>query len=151
MSPPTWLEELATVVVVVGLSYLLVLLARRVWLSMLGGLFDCALRSVGATKWRPGLARYSGQILEWYLVWHPWPRSTLNFARDRVELVSMHDADVSESRLGYAFSKIVELRVRGDGLDGWELALNEGSATGLISWLESAPPGPGGYRRSLDG
>lgn len=151
MSPPTWLEQLAAVVLLVGLIYLFVLLARRTWLSLLGGLFDCALRPEGATRWRPGLARYSGEFLEWYRVWHPWPRPTRVFVRERCEMVSFRDSDVSESRLGYATSKILVLRVRDDTPGLWSLALNEGSAMGLVSWLESAPPGQVGYRRNPNG
>ncbi|MGB3955814.1 MAG: DUF2550 domain-containing protein [Brooklawnia sp.] len=150
MSLPLWLDELITIVLVVGLIYMVTLLVRRAWLSVLGGLFDCALRADGATKWRPGLARYSGQYLEWYLVWHPWPRPTRLFVRDRCELVGFRDSDVSESKLGYAFARVVTLRARGQNPERWELAVNEGSATGLVSWLESAPPGRIGYRRGLD-
>lgn len=151
MSPPNWLTLVATVVLVVGLGYLVTLLVRRVWLGIQGGLFDCALRPHGATKWRPGLARYSGEFLEWYLIWHPWPRPSRVFVRSRCEVVSFRDSDVTESRLGYATSMILALRVSGGTPDHWELALNEGSAMGLVSWLESAPPGQGGYRRGWDG
>lgn len=152
MSPLTWLDELVVVIAVLGLIYLLILLGRRVWLSMLGGLFDCALRADGVDKWRPGLARYAGEYLEWYLVWHPWPRPTLVFLREDCELASLRDTDVTESQLGYATAKILGLRVRGKQPEYWYLALNEGSAMGLVSWLESAPPGQQvGYRRRLDG
>ena len=53
MSLPLWLDELITIVLVVGLIYMVTLLVRRAWLSVLGGLFDCAPRADGATKWRP--------------------------------------------------------------------------------------------------
>ena len=150
MSPPTWLNELVTIVLVVGLFYLVTLLVRRAWLTLLGGLFDCSLRAEGAKRWRPGLARYTGQYLEWYLIWHPWPRPSMVFVRDRTELAGMRDSDVTESQLGYAVAKVLMLRVREATPSRWELALNEGSATGLVSWLESAPPGRIGYRRGLD-
>ena len=66
--------------------------------------------------------------------------------------VSPEDAGllVAASQLGYAVSKVLMLRVRETTPSRWELALNEGSATGLVSWLESAPPGRIGYRRGLD-
>lgn len=146
MGLPSWIDEVLTVVVVLVLVYMLTLLARRAWLSMRGGLFDLALRRSDATKWRPGLARYSGEVLEWYLVWHPWPFPTLIFPRENSELGALRDSDLSESRLGYATSKIIELNVTGDRPEQWQFALNEGSAMGLISWLESAPPGHVGYR-----
>lgn len=151
MTAPAWLDELITIVVIAGLLYLLTLLVRRVWLSTKGGLFDCALRPVGAPRWRPGLARYAGDCLEWYLVWHPWPRPSKIFVRDNCELASLRASDPSESRLGYLFSKILVLQTRDEIQDRWELALNEGSAMGMVSWLESAPPGQVGYRRRFDG
>ncbi len=101
MGLPSWIDELLTVVVVLVLVYMLALLARRAWLSLRGGLFDLALRQGDSGKWRPGLARYSGDVLEWYLVWHPWPFPTLTFPRDNSELSALRDSDVSESRLGY--------------------------------------------------
>lgn len=151
MSPPNWLNLLVTVSVVAGLIYLLILLARRVWLGMMGGLFDCAVRRQGATKWRPGLARYSGPSLEWYLIWHPLPLPSRIFLRAHSELISFRDSDAFESTLGYATSKIVGLRVLDESPEFFELAMNEGSAMGLVSWLESAPPGEVGYRRSRNG
>ncbi len=148
---PAWLDALVAVLFVVGLSFLLALLARRMWLNMLGGLFDCALRSRGSVKWRPGLARYSGEYLEWYRIWHPWPRPTRAFVRDEWVLASLRDSDLTESKLGYATAKVVVLRARGASRHYWELALNEGSAMGLVSWLESAPPGQQvGYRSRPD-
>lgn len=149
MTVPDGLYELATIVVVLVLIYMLTLLARRGWLSVRGGLFDCALRPVGAKKWRTGLARYQGEYLEWYLVWHPWPLPTRLFARDKCELVGLRDSDASESRLGYATAKIIDLKVADATPDQFQLALNAGSAMGLVSWLESAPPGQVGYRRSV--
>lgn len=149
MTVPEPAYQLATIVVILALIYMFALLARRVWLSVRGGLFDCALLPAGAIKWRTGLARYQGEYLEWYLVWHPWPRPTRLFARDKCELVGLRDTDPSESRLGYATAKIVDLKVANTTPDRFKLALNAGSAMGLVSWLESAPPGQVGYRRSV--
>lgn len=152
MSLPTWTNELVTVILIVGLIYALALIGRRIWLGVQGGLFDCALRRSGAARFRPGLARYAGETLEWYLVWHPWPRPTKVFEREDSKLGALRESDASESSLGYAFSTILTLQVTGEVEESWELALNEGSAMGLVSWLESAPPGRQlGYRRRLDG
>lgn len=53
-----------------------------------------------------------------------------------------------ESRLGYEITRVLVI-VRDDEPGDWSLALNHGSATGLVSWLESAPPGSAGYRPDL--
>ncbi len=149
MTVPGWLDELTTIVVIVVLVYLVTLLVRRAILSLRGGLFDCALRPLGGKKWRLGLARYSGELLEWYQVWHPLPTPSRVFVRENCELAGLRDSDPSESKLGYATARIIDLKVRDNPPAQMQLALNEGSAMGLVSWLESAPPGRVGYRRSM--
>lgn len=148
---PDWPILLITAVVLVALVYLSILLARRWWLSAGGGLFDCALRPASGGRWRLGLARYSGDELEWYLVWHPLPRPSLVFRRGQVVLTGLRASDSEESLLAHATARILELRCTGEPQRDWLLALNEGSAMGLVSWLESAPPGQVGYRPRFDG
>ena len=154
MSEPEWLNWLATVVLVTGLGYLLIVFARRVWLSRRGGLFDCGLRLAGTGRWRSGLARYSGERFEWYLLWRVWPRPSRVFVRGECEVNGLRETSSAEANLGYGFSTILSLHVTAAPPDrpqqNWELALSEGSAMGLVSWLESAPPGPGDYRRRHD-
>lgn len=151
MDDPGWPNWLATIVLVVGLCYLLAVFLRRVWLSSSGGLFDCGLRLQGARRWRLGLARYSGECFEWYLLWNVLPRPSRVFVRSECVVSGLRETDAAESQLGYAFSTILSLRVDDERPDSpvqeWDLALNEGSAMGLVSWLEAAPPGQGDYRR----
>ncbi len=151
MNDPGWLSLIAAIVLLLAVGYLSIVFVRRVWLSSRGGLFDCGLRSRDSGRWRLGLARYSGERFEWYLLWKIWPRPTRVFVRSECELGGLRETDAAESRLGYAFSRVLSLRVYGPTPEvpaqEWDLALNEGSAMGLVSWLEAAPPGQGDYLR----
>lgn len=139
-----------TIIVILGLLYLVNLLVRRWWLSAAGGLFDCALRPLSGGRWRLGLARYHGEVLEWYLIWHPWPRPSRVFVRNDTELLALRYPDEEEARLLFGTARVLDIKVSGADPGDWQLVLNEGSAVGLVSWLESAPPGQVGYRRILD-
>ena len=150
MVPPDWLTLVVSIFAILELGYLVILLVRRWWLSAAGGLFDCALRPADGGRWKLGLARYQGELLEWYRIWHPWPRPSRLFVRNDTELVALRNSDAEESKLNWATSRIVDIQVKGETPGTWQLALDEGSAVGLVSWLESAPPGQVGYRRVLD-
>ncbi|GAA2179504.1 DUF2550 domain-containing protein [Brooklawnia cerclae] len=150
MTPEDWLGVAITTAVVGALLYVVALLARRWWLNASGGLFDCALREVGGS-WHPGLARYAEDTLQWFRVWHPLPRPTLVFRRSAVIFRGQREPTRDEAMLTYGTARVVRVQSKADPDVQWELALNEGSATGLLSWLEAAPPGQVGYRRRLDG
>ncbi|MPM42916.1 hypothetical protein SDC9_89588 [bioreactor metagenome] len=76
------------------------------------------------------------------------------FVRGECEVNGLRETSSAEANLGYGFSTILSLHVTAAPPDrpqqNWELALSEGSAMGLVSWLESAPPGQGDYRRRHD-
>ena len=93
MVPPDWLTLVVSIFAILGLGYLVILLVRRWWLSAAGGLFDCALRPADGGRWKLGLARYQGELLEWYLIWHPWPRPSRLFVRNDAELVALRNSD----------------------------------------------------------
>ena len=136
--------------IMVGLLgvYLLVLVGRRLWLTVSGGLVDCALRRDDG-RWHPGLARYRSDRFEWFGRWGLLPRPALVLRRRGAKVSEWRDSTDEESRQGYAFSKVLVL-VRSDLPEvRWSLAMNAGSATGLVSWLEAAPPGGVAYRPDL--
>src|SRR4051812_33109682 len=66
--------DVLAALVAVGLVALGLLVLRRRFLSRRGGTFDCSLRLRPATNprtgqgWTLGIARYSGDTLEWYRV-----------------------------------------------------------------------------------
>jgi hypothetical protein len=136
------------VVVLVGLA------VRRRWLSRHGGTFECSLlrhrdsAAVGddhatpSTGWVLGVARYSGDRLEWFrffsLTW--WP--SLAFPRSEVAVLDHRPPTPAEAVALYADQEVVTLSI-GTGTEASRrhLAMTPESLTGMLSWLEAAPPG----------
>jgi hypothetical protein len=135
-------EVVALALVVVLLVPVVFLGARRRWLSRQGGLFDCSLRlstKTPGTGWVLGVARYSGDNLEWFRAFSLALRPRLIFPRSQSRAGQQRDPDPIESVLLYDEQRILRLELS-DG-QSWELAMSVASLTGLLSWLESAPPG----------
>lgn len=135
-------EWTALVFVVLLLVPIGFLAARRRWLSRQGGLFDCSLRLSAKTPgagWALGVARYSGDNLEWYRIFSPSLRPKAIFPRSVSHAGSQRDPDAIEAVTLNDDQRIVFLELN-DGRS-WELAMSVASLTGLLSWLESAPPG----------
>ncbi len=134
---------------VVGISLLVVLLVpvlflgiRRRWLSRQGGLFDCSLRlstKTPGTGWVLGVARYSGDNLEWFRSFSISLRPRVIFPRSQSRAGAQREPDPIESVLLYGDQRIMSMELA-DGRS-WELAMSSASLTGLLSWLESSPPG----------
>ncbi|OYO19319.1 hypothetical protein CGZ93_13155 [Enemella dayhoffiae] len=147
-----WLVE------VVGLTILLALIVpllwlylRRRWLSRQGGIFDCAMRPVEHTEWALGLARYEGEHLEWYRALSLSLRPKVRFRRTATSAVEQREAEYGEVESLYGNPRVVRLssssRVPRDPAGDWELAMAPESSTGLLSWLEAAPPSVGRFRQ----
>jgi hypothetical protein len=135
-------EWVALTLVVLLLVPVVFLGVRRRWLSRQGGLFDCSLRlhtKTPGTGWVLGVARYSGDNLEWFRAFSIALRPRLIFARSQAQAGPQRDPDPIESVLLYDEQRILRLELA-DG-QSWELAMSVASLTGLLSWLESAPPG----------
>ncbi len=135
-------EWVALTLVVLLLIPVVFLGVRRRWLSRQGGLFDCSLRlhtKTPGTGWVLGVARYSGDNLEWFRAFSIALRPRLIFARSQAQAGPQRDPDPIESVLLYDEQRILRLELA-DG-QSWELAMSVASLTGLLSWLESAPPG----------
>lgn len=127
--------------VLVTIPLVLVGLRRR-WLSRQGGLFDCSLRlsdTTPGTGWVLGVARYSGDNLEWFRAFSFSLRPRLILARSRTSAGPQRDPDPIEAVVLFNDQRIMRLELT-DG-SSWELAMSTASITGLLSWLESAPPG----------
>jgi hypothetical protein len=135
-------ETVALTLVVLLLVPVAFLGIRRRWLSRQGGLFDCSLRlstKTPGTGWVLGVARYSGDNLEWFRAFSIAVRPRLIFPRSQARAGGQREPDSIEAVLLYDDQRIVRLEVA-DGTS-WELAMSVASLTGLLSWLESAPPG----------
>ena len=131
---------LATVGAVLLLSVAWIWLRRR-WLSRTGGTFPCSLRrdlSTVGSPWVLGVARYREHELQWYpaVSLSLWPRR--RFDRAHVRAGDQRSRLPADGGLLYDDQRILQL----DGPSGGvELAMDAGSLTGLLSWLEAAPPG----------
>lgn len=141
-----WLEAIEWVllafVLVLGLPPVGLFLRRR-WLSSKTSVFDCAVRSPSPKAgFRLGLARYQDDTLEWYRVFAISLRPHLVLRQGSARGMGNRPPTTVESVVLFSDQRI--LRIMQDGKQ-WELALTPASATGLMSWLESAPPGAVGY------
>jgi hypothetical protein len=132
---------------------------RRYLLERGGGTVECGLRKPGG-PWRLGVASYRLDELSWFGVFgvsmrpeETFPRRDLNVVSRRMpteaETASLGPGMiVLECRLGES-GPFGEGGALGDGTavsspgrgGTVELALPESALTGLLSWLEAAPPG----------
>lgn len=134
--------------VVLALLALGALAVRRRMLTRRGGTFDCSLRlpSNGHGKgWTLGVARYAGDIVEWYRVFSYSPRPGRVFGRSDLEIIDRREPQGAETFALLSGAVIVRCRdagaTNGTG-DGFvDLAMGKDALTGFLSWLESAPPG----------
>lgn len=140
-----------SVAAIICLPFIL-LYARRRWLTGQGGLFDCACRIVegpAGSGWVLGLARYRGDELQWYRVFSLALRPSWTMRRELTAYAKQRSSDDVESVVLFDESRIVTLRDRATGQER-TLAMEPGAAMGLMSWLESAPPGTHFVPRSAD-
>jgi hypothetical protein len=160
-----WYAIEAVAVILVLLALILVGLAvRRRWVARDGGTFECSMRttkrrahstssdssqsfeSTPGTGWVLGVARYSGESLEWFrffsLAW--WPK--YSFPRSEVRVVEHRQPSPSEAVALYAEQEVVCLSIgSGQNAERRDLAMAPDSLTGMLSWLEAAPPGINRY------
>ena len=136
---------------VLGALVLLLVLAlvglalRRRWLARQGGTFECSLRlhsTSPSSGWVLGVGRYNEDLLEWFRFFSYSWRARKSFPRREVRVLDTRDPDPVEAVALYAEQRIVRFEVAVDGeQQEWELAMSPDSLTGLLSWLEAAPPG----------
>jgi hypothetical protein len=136
------LDALAVIVVLCAVALLGTAVRRRA-LQRGGGTFDCSLRDRPGQHgkgWTLGLARYATDTVEWYRVFSWSPRPRLVLARPGLAVRSHRRPAGPEAFALLAGAVVVECSVDGRVV---ELAMTEGALTGLLSWLEAAPPGQG--------
>lgn len=144
--------EWASLVPIVGLVLLvcaiiplLWLFLRRRWLARSGGIFDCELNlgSESMPRWALGVLRYSGEDLEWFRVlalgFRPERVLRRSAARIRAKVQPVLNGIDSTQRL-------VRLETESESTAiAWDLAMDADAATGLLAWLEAAPPSVGRF------
>jgi uncharacterized protein DUF2550 len=146
--------SLAGILLLLGCLCLAYLSVRRVRL-MRGGGVDVCLRRQGpgrrparvprdaAAGWHFGVGRYQGNEFAWYRLTSLRPGATAVLDRAGVEIVERRHPVSAEAYALPQAASVLRCRV---GEREVELAMTPGVLTGFLSWLESAPPGPAGYR-----
>ena len=112
--------------------------ARRYLLERGGGTVECGLRKPGGS-WRLGVASYQRDELCWFRVFGVSMRPEEVFPRRDLAVVSRRRPTHAEVSILGPGMIVVEFNFGGGG--PVELALGESALTGLLSWLEAAPPG----------
>ena len=112
---------------------------RRFLLERGGGTVECGLRSPNGS-WRLGVASYQREELCWFGALGMSMRPDVVFPRRDLTVVSRRlPSDAEAASLGPGMI-VVECRLGEDG-ESVELAMGEAALTGLLAWLEAAPPG----------
>lgn len=95
-----------------------------------------------------GVARYTGDWLEWHRVFGLSITPRLRFHRGSTAIADQRTPSARETLSLYEGQRIISLFVAGSDAPSVEIALGSQELTGLMSWFEGAPPGRGGYQRS---
>lgn len=126
---------------------------RRRLIQRLGGTFDCSLRLapvVGAAAsetggaepsgkgWVYGVARYSGDRIEWFRVFSYAFRPRRVLERPSIEVLGRRQPQGSEELALLSDAVVLSCSHRGTN---FELAMSDDALTGFLAWLEAAPPG----------
>jgi len=115
--------------------------ARRFLLERGGGTVECGLRRGPNGPWRLGVASYQREELNWFGALGLTMRPDVVFPRRDLTVVSRRLPTEAEAASLGPGMVVVGCRVGEDTGGSIELALGEEALTGLLSWLEAAPPG----------
>jgi hypothetical protein len=141
--------EIAILTVLLLVLPLILLAVRRRWLARAGGTFECSLRlrtSTPGAGWALGVARYNAENLEWFRFFSYSYRPRRTFIRSEVNVLDNRDPDSVEAVSLYAGQRIVRVQTTSvSSVQVTDLAMSQESLTGMLSWLEAAPPGVAGY------
>ena len=146
------IEVVGGILLAAGLGLFLFGLRRRL-IQRPGGTFDCSLRLApaedgadlpvpGATPhgkgWVYGVARYSGDRVEWFRVFSYAIRPRKVLERPAIEVIGRREPQGSEELALLSDAVVLSCVHRGTRL---ELAMSDDALTGFLAWLEAAPPG----------
>lgn len=132
-------------VIAVALLGLFVFGLRRRLIQRPGGTFDCSLRLAppegtdsAGKGWVYGVARYSGDRIEWFRVFSYAPRPRRVLQRPAIEVLGRRAPQGSEELALLSDAVVLSCAHKGTRL---ELAMSDDALTGFLAWLEAAPPG----------
>jgi hypothetical protein len=133
-----WLFAAILVLIVFAAA---VLATRRYWLERGGGTVESGLRRPsGRGPWRLGVVSYQRDELGWHGALGVALRPEYVFPRRSFEVTSRRPVDAAETAVLDPTWIVVEAKT-GDEQDPVELAMSDQALTGLLAWLEAAPPG----------
>jgi Protein of unknown function (DUF2550) len=140
------LELVGTLLALAAIGLFVFGLRRRL-IQRPGGTFDCSLRlpvepgadrEPGGKGWVYGVARYSGDRVEWFRVFSYAPRPRHILERGAIEVVERRTPQGEEELALLSDAVVLTCTHRGTHL---EMAMSEDALTGFLAWLEAAPPG----------
>jgi hypothetical protein len=131
-----WLFGAFILILVLAAGYLA---TRRYLLERGGGTVECGLRRPGAS-WRLGVAQYELEELHWFSAFGISSRPEEILPRRDLMVLDRRVADKAEETILGSGRIIVTCELPGNN-NTVELALADSALTGLLSWLEAAPPG----------
>ena len=115
--------------------------ARRFLLERSGATVECGLRRPGpkSRSWRLGLASYQLDEFRWYGIFGVSMRPEQTFPRRDLAVVARRPPTEEEVTILGPGRIVAECQLGASTTI--DLALAESALTGLLAWLESAPPG----------
>jgi hypothetical protein len=133
-----WLFAAFLIVLVVAASGIA---ARRFLLERRGATVECGLRRPGGS-WRLGIASYQLDEFSWYRIFGFSMRPEVVFLRRDLAVVARRPLSEEEVTVLGPGRLVAECQLTGSGeVTSVDLALAESALTGLLVWLEGAPPG----------
>ena len=121
--------------------------SRRFVLERRGATVECGLRRPGRS-WRLGVASYQLDEFCWYRIFGLSMRPTQTFPRRDLAVVAHRAPTEQEVTILGPGRVVAECQLSGSaagtadaGTGTVDLALAESALTGLLAWLEAAPPG----------
>lgn len=138
-----WLVDSLVLLFFLLLALLVVLVLRRRWLVRRGGAFEMSVNQrteASPRGWALGFAVYAVVDVEWYRAFSLSLRPKYRFPRGEVLIEGRRDAAGAEAHAIHDGHVIVQTE---NPTPVRQLALSPSALTGLLAWLESAPPGRG--------
>ena len=163
-----WVADVVGAALLLVLLFGLGIVLRRRWVSRSGGTFELSFRqppaghlpvarqpparaagspthgavstqsATSARGWTLGIGRYSGDVLECFRIFSLSPRPRQRLERATVTYLGQRAPQGMEVHAIYAGHVIIACSTPRGPV---ELALAPDALTGLLAWLEAAPPG----------